>query len=129
MPSSRMWICAPTLRPRSRSRRPSAAASALASGVRANTHLADAFVAVSLAVWWVISPAYIDDGWVAARERMFEASRGFPSYYNSLGVNLPLDYWVEWLHHWVAQATPSLLLNRLPAVLCLGVIWVLCRWI
>jgi hypothetical protein len=112
-----------------RPRRPWVVARTLAGGARANARAPDAFVAVVLAVWWVISPAYIDDGWVAARERMFESSRGFAHYYSALGVNQPLDYWVEWLHHWLAQATPSLLLNRLPAVLCLAVIWVLCRWI
>ena len=100
----------------------------LPSAASAHLRAADAVVAVVLVGWWVISPAYFDDGWVAAREQMFSDARGFPTYYSTFGVNMPLDYWIEWLHHWIAQSTLSLVANRLPAVLCLAAIWVLCRW-
>ena len=112
----------------SRPRRPWVVVVGLLRGARAHARAPDAVVAVLLAGWWVISPAYFDDGWVAARERMFASSHGFAHYYSTLGVNVPLGYWVEWLQHWAAQSSLSLLLNRLPAVLCLAAIWVLCRW-
>lgn len=112
----------------SRPRRLWSAVLGLVRGARRDARAPDLMVAAVLAVWWVISPAYFDDGWVAARERMFESSRGFSHYYSPFGVNFPLDYWIDWVHHWLAQSTPSLLWNRLPAVLCLGAVWVLCRW-
>ena len=109
-------------------RRPWTVAAGLLSGARRHARAPDAVVGAVLALWWIVSPAYFDDGWVASRERMFESSRGFPTYYSAFGVNMPLDYWLEWLHHWLAQSTPLLLWNRLPAVLCLAGVWVLCRW-
>ena len=59
---------------------------------------------LTLVGWWIAAPILWDDGWVVARERTFAASGGFSTYYDALGVNLPLDYWVEWLHHWLAEA-------------------------
>lgn len=93
----------------------------------ANARAPDAAVGAFLLVWWVFAPAAFDDGWVFARELTFSESRGFSTYYSTYGANLPLDYWVEWVHHWLAQATPSLVLNRLPALLCLAAAWMLCR--
>lgn len=90
--------------------------------------LADAAVVGLLLVWWIVGPAFYDDGWVAARQRNYGAAGGFSAYYTSFGVNLPLDYWVEWLEHWLAGATNALLLLRLPALLCLLATWALCRW-
>lgn len=109
-------------------RRPWTVAGTALRGARAHARAPDAAVGAALALWWLISPAYFDDGWVAARERMFSSARGFPNYYSILGVNIPLDYWLEWLHHWLAQSTSLLLWNRLPAVLCVAAVWVLCRW-
>ena len=62
---------------------------------------------LTLVGWWIVAPIEWDDGWVVARERTFAASGGFSTYYDALGVNLPLDYWVEWLHHWIAETTSS----------------------
>lgn len=89
----------------------------------------DAVVSVALVVWWALSPAFFDDGWVIVRQRAFETKRGFSDYYNGLGNNLPNGYWLEWLQHWVTQSFDTLLVLRIPAILCLAVIWVLCRWI
>jgi hypothetical protein len=94
-----------------------------------NAHPADAVVALILLGWWVVSPSFHDDGWVIARERMFAPSGGFASYYNAFGTNYPNDYWLEWAQHWLLQSSSSLLLLRVPALLCLGTTWVLCRWI
>lgn len=92
-------------------------------------HPVDAAVGSTLLVWWVLSPAFGDDGWVAAREEMFASSRGFSHYYSAFGTNLPLDYWVEWLQHWLVQSTSALVVARLPALACLAITWVLCRWV
>ena len=83
---------------------------------------------LTLVVWWIAAPILWDDGWVVARERTFAASGGFSTYYDALGVNLPLDYWLEWLHHWLAEATSSVLLLRVHALFALALTWVLCRW-
>ncbi len=109
-------------RPRSGTRRALRAA-------KAHSHPVDAVVGVSLLGWWVIAPAFFDDGWIAAREQMFASSRGFSIYYNTLATNMPLDYWLEWANHWLAQATSALLVLRLPTLACLATTWVLCRWI
>ena len=97
-------------------------------GAALHAHLADAVVVLSLVGWWVIAPVIWDDGWVVARERTFSASGGFSTYYDVFGVNLPLDYWVEWLHHWVAERTSDVPLLRLHALVALAVTWALCRW-
>ncbi len=94
---------------------------------RVHAHPADGVVGVALLVWWVLSPVALDDGWVIARERMFSASGGFSHYYTVFGANLPSDYWLEWVQHWLAQS--SVLVVRIPALLCLVSVWVLCRWI
>ena len=94
----------------------------------ARIHLADGVVAIVLVVWWVLAPVVWDDGFVLARERTFSASGGFSTYYSTFGVNLPLDYWVEWLHHLLAERTNVVLTLRLHALLALAVTWILCRW-
>ena len=85
-------------------------------------------MAITLVCWWIVAPVVWDDGWVVARERTLEASGGFSTYYNAFGVNLPLDYWVEWLHHLVAERTSVVLNLRLHALVALAVIWLLLRW-
>ena len=97
-------------------------------GAAWHAHLADAIVGISLVGWWIVAPVVWDDGWVVARERTFSGSGGFSTYYNAFGVNLPLDYWVEWLHHWVAERTSDVPLLRLHALVALAAGWVLCRW-
>jgi hypothetical protein len=89
---------------------------------------ADAVVAVVLLGWWVLSPAFWDDGFVIARERMFSTSRGFSQYYAALGTNLPIGYWLEWTQHWLTQSSTSLLVLRVPSLICLAGVWILCRW-
>ncbi|MGH3134772.1 MAG: arabinosyltransferase domain-containing protein, partial [Gaiellaceae bacterium] len=99
------------------------------AGAAANTRLPDAVVAVVLLGWWVLSPAYLDDGWVIARELMFSSSRGFSNYYSNVGANLPLNYWHEWLEHWLVEASSSLLFLRTQALLYLALTWICCRWV
>ena len=99
------------------------------SRVRASARPADAVVAVALLGWWVLSPAFWDDGWITARERMFEHHGGFSSYYDALAGNLPVAYWLEWSQQWLTQSVDSLLWLRVPSLLLLAATWVLCRWI
>jgi Mycobacterial cell wall arabinan synthesis protein len=98
-------------------------------GAISSAGVADAVVGVALLGWLFLSPAYLDDGWVIARELMFESSRGFSNYYSNIGANLPLNYWHEWLEHWLVQATTSLPVLRLQALACLAVTWVCVRWL
>ena len=91
--------------------------------------IVDGIVGVLLGAWWILSPVFYDDGWVLARQRNFRESGGFSAYYTSFGVNLPLDYWLEWLEHWLFQTTSSVLVLRLPALVCLAATWAVCRWI
>lgn len=96
--------------------------------VLAHVHPMDGVVVAALFGWWLLAPLTFDDGWVVAREQMYESSRGFSLYYTTLGANLPLDYWLEWSHHWIADATSSLVVLRIPTLLSLMTLWVLCRW-
>jgi hypothetical protein len=89
----------------------------------------DGVVVLLLAGWWVIGPAFFDDGWIMATQRNFAASGSFTSYYDSFGVTLSLQYWLEWSESWLFRSSHSLLALRLPALVCLTATWVLCRWI
>ena len=110
-----------------RPRLPNGALGAAARRTFAAAGLADVVVAVVLLLWWFVGPAFFDDGWVVARQRNFSASDGFSAYYSSFGVNLPLDYWLEWLQHWLVTSSRALLVLRIPALLCLAATWILCR--
>jgi hypothetical protein len=101
--------------------------SGLGGAVR-HLHLADGVVALTLVGWWIVGPILYDDGWVVARERTYTASGGFSTYFDLLGVNLPNDYWVESLHRWITEATSSVPLLRVHALVALALTWVLCRW-
>ena len=50
------------------------------------------------------------------------------SYYNGLGTNLPNDYWLDWVQHWFTQSFETLLILRIPALLCMAAVWALSRW-
>jgi hypothetical protein len=91
-------------------------------------HPADVVVLGLLPAWWVLSPVYWDDGWIVARERALPEAGGLTNYYDALGANLPNDYWLEWLQHWLTQASDALLVWRLPALVALASAWILCRW-
>jgi hypothetical protein len=97
-------------------------------GAGANAKLADILVVGVLLSWWILAPIGFDDGWVQAREAMYTSSGGFSLYYNTLGANLPLDYWPEWVHHWIVQETSGLVFLRIAALVCLLTSWLVCRW-
>ena len=112
-----------------RPRRPWAAVTQRVRNGIARAHPADAAVALSLIGWCVIAPVNFDDGWVIQREQMFGSSKGFSTYYSNFAANLPLDYWLEWVHHWLAEAFNSLIVLRLAVLALLMAVWFLCRWI
>jgi len=109
--------------------RPLAFVARAARAGRARIRAADAFVGAVLLGWWLIAPVVYDDGWIAARTSNFSSSGGFSAFYNALGANQPLGYWLEWAQHWLTEATSALVALRIPALLCLAATWVLCRWI
>jgi arabinosyltransferase C len=112
--------------------RPSRPWTTAARGVRAATRElrpVDAVVVLVLHVWWFAGPAFFDDGWVLARQRNYDVSGGFSAYYTSFGTNLPLDFWLEWLQHWVTANTEALLVLRIPTLVCLVALWFLCRYV
>ena len=119
-----LLLVAVTRRPK-----PWAVTSGLARDAVTGARAADVVVALVLIAWWVLAPAFYDDGWTIARQRTFASSGGFSNYFDSLAANLPLGYWLEWVQHWLTESTESLLILRLPALLCLAGTWVLCRWI
>jgi arabinosyltransferase C len=88
----------------------------------------DVFVGVALATWWIIGPAFFDDGWALARQRSLSTSGGFSNYFEPYGASLPLGYWHDWALHWIAEATDDLAWQRLPALACLAATWVLLRY-
>ncbi len=112
-----------------RRRPPGAVIAAAARAGWRRLRAVDALVAALLLGWWVIAPVSIDDGWIAARTLNYSASGGFSAFYNALGANQPLGYWLEWSQHWLTEATSALLVLRIPALLCLAGTWLLCRWI
>jgi arabinosyltransferase C len=94
-----------------------------------NARPVDLVVFALLLGWWVIAPVAVDDGWIQARGEMYSTTHGFSMYYAAFGANLPNDYWLEWVQHWLAQGTTALIVLRVPALVCLAATWVLCRWI
>jgi len=90
---------------------------------------ADVVVIGALVAWLILSPSFVDDGEVLERGQMYSHAGGFSSYYAAFGVNLPNDYWLEWLQHWFTESSTSLPLLRLPALACLATSWVICRWL
>lgn len=91
--------------------------------------LVDLTVVLLLLGWWLIGPAFFDDGWIVAQHQNLTRTGNFSSYYDSFGVTSSIQYWLEWLEHRLFEVTNSLLLLRLPALLCLAATWALCRWI
>ena len=91
-------------------------------------HPIDLVVGVLLLAWWLIAPAFFDDGWTIARQSAFATAGNFSNYYESFGVGLPLGYWLEWLQQWITRSTDALVVMRLPTLFCLAAIWLTCRW-
>jgi hypothetical protein len=89
----------------------------------------DIIVGTVLLTWWIVGPAFFDDGWVTSSQKNLAATGNLSSYYDSFAVPSSLQYWLVWLEHWLYNGSSALLVLRLPALVCLAAIWVLCRWI
>lgn len=87
----------------------------------------DAVVIVVLLAWWIIAPAFFDDGWFWVIDRVFGDLGTAGLYYRNWGVNQPLGYWLEWLRHWIVGSTNDLVFMRLPTLVVLLATWLLCR--
>jgi hypothetical protein len=95
--------------------------------VTQHLHPVDGLVVAVLAVWWVVGPVLYDDGWVKVRQSNGLGASGFSNYYTAYGTNLPLDFWSEWLQHWVVAHSTVILVLRLPALALLLATWIVCR--
>lgn len=109
-----LWLTLQPRRPTIRLTRPSFA-------------LPDAGVFLTLVTWWIVGPMYFDDGWVRARQTNALASGGFSNYYDGYGANLPLGTWLEWLQQFLVAHTSALVVQRIPSVICLAAVWLVCR--
>lgn len=112
-----------------RPRRPGIVVASAARAAAAQVHAADGVVAAVLLAWWVLSPSYWDDGWIAARLSSYTGSGGFSTYYDVVGASNPLGYWLDWTQYWLLEVSDTLLVLRVPALGCLAVTWLLCRWL
>jgi hypothetical protein len=88
----------------------------------------DGVVVGVLLAWFVLSPAFVDDGWISIRQRNYSELGAFSNYYDTYGANIPLMYWLEWLQHWLASATNELVFLRVPTLLALIASWFVSRW-
>ena len=80
------------------------------------------------AVWWLLAPLQVDDGWVRGRQVNSLVSGGFSNYYDDYGANLPLATWYEWIQHFVMTGTDSLGVHRLFSAVFVVATWFVARW-
>ena len=80
------------------------------------------------AVWWLLAPLQVDDGWVRGRQVNSLVSGGFSNYYDDYGANLPLATWYEWIQHFVITGTDSLGVHRLFSSVFVVATWFGARW-
>jgi len=88
----------------------------------------DGAIVAVLGIWWIVGPAFYDDGWVRARQLNYAVSGSFSNYYDTWGVTLPLGYWLEWLQHWLMLGSSAVPVLRLPSLACGVAAWAVCRW-
>jgi len=111
---------------RTRPRRPPRLRRQLASAWRARDGT-DAVVVAALLVWWIVAPAYVDDGWFWTEQHAFADLGAVSFYYDFWAVISPLGHWPVWLGHWAIGSTNDLVLMRLPVLAVLLASWLLCR--
>jgi hypothetical protein len=112
-----------------RRRRPWQIAAGAVRRAAAAVTAADAAVLGILLCWWVLGPAFFDDGWVMASQKNFTAAGDFSTYYDSFGVGTSLSYWLQWTEHWLFTSSNGLLVLRVLALVCLAATWIVSRWI
>jgi len=94
----------------------------------ASRHPTDAVVIATLAIWWIVAPPLVDDGWHWIRHRLFSVVGTMNQYYEMWGVNIPTGFWVDMLRHPVLGAANDIVFLRVPALLVLIAVWGACRW-
>src|SRR5262249_42412344 len=77
--------------------------------------------------WWIVGPAFIDDGWARVRQQNYAVSGSFIEYFAGWGGILPGEYWLDWLEHFLVRSTGSVPLLRLIPLLAGIAGWVVCR--
>ena len=88
----------------------------------------DAVVVTVLLVWWIVGPAFPDDGWLWVEHLTFSDLGTMAFYFDNWGLNLPIGFWIEWVRHWAIGATSELVFMRVPSLLAVLAWWPLCRW-
>ena len=94
---------------------------------RRRIRLVDGAVVAALGVWWIVGPAFVDDGWARARQQNYAAAGSFIEYFAGWGGILPGEYWLDWLEHWLVRSTGSVPLLRLVPLVAGIAGWVVCR--
>ena len=87
----------------------------------ASLRFVDVAVVGTLFVWLILIPVNIDDGWITASVRSYDAHGDFSAMYTEPGAVYPFGYWVAWLQHLWGGVSSSVVVMRLPAF-ALGVL-------
>ena len=87
----------------------------------------DLVVGLALALWWILSPSFFDDGWLTMEHQLWDEIGEFNLFYEAWGTTVPLGLWIEWLRHPVFESTAYLVFLRLPTLAALILLWVACR--
>jgi hypothetical protein len=114
------------LRSRGRTRSAGAARYGLATLARAISWVDVAVVGV-LFVWWVVGPAFFDDGWVMATVLNTPASHSFSVYYDHFGIAFPFVFLPLVVLYGASRVSTSLLWLRLPILLVGVATWGMLR--
>ena len=94
----------------------------------ASRHPTDAVVVATLAMWWILAPPIVDDGWYWTQHRLFGDLGTINQYYEMWGVNIPLGFWLDLLRHPVLGEANDIVVLRVPVLLVLIAVWGACRW-
>jgi len=86
----------------------------------ASVRYVDVAVVLILFLWVILIPVNLDDGWIAASARSYDAHGDFSAMYTEPGAVYSFGYWVVWLQHLWLGIGSSAVVERLPA-LALGV--------
>ena len=91
--------------------------------LRIGIRFVDLAVVGTLFLWLILIPVNIDDGWVAATVRSYDAQGDLSGVFRANGFVFPFGYWNGWLQHLWFGLDSSAVMMRLPAF-ALGVgIW------
>jgi hypothetical protein len=87
----------------------------------------DAAVAGFLALWAVVGPVLLDDGWVIQSSEQRSGAGVFPSYHNAWDAWVPLGFLHNSLYMVVSSVSRQILWVRVPAVIALLIAWRILR--